>query len=102
MKHLEKGKLVFQQYVGTADAEDGLKVTLTQTLHGEPIITFADDNRVIFDWEWLIGQAVDFKANGFINPTETDLLKENKILKEQIEHLQASVQGYTHGCEGTN
>lgn len=99
MRVFNKDALIMQQYVGSATAEDGT-YGLTVSVNYSPIITFPSEEKVGFDWEDLIEQAKQYKKDGINSLAMIEKLEDElKAKDDQIAHLQASLQGYTDGCE---
>ena len=61
MKYFDKSKLIIREHVGDVEKnEDGVE-SLTRTVNSAPIIEFEDGSKVVFDWHWLIKQAIKYK-----------------------------------------
>lgn len=57
---LEKNKAIMRVHCGTATFQDE-KINLSTTLHGAPVISFADGTTVYWTWEELVNKAIELK-----------------------------------------
>lgn len=57
---LEKNKVMMKVHAGEAKTETE-EIHLAYSLQGTPIITFEDGTTVYWEWEELLGQALELK-----------------------------------------
>ncbi len=50
-----------REHVGEVEENEYGVESLSRTLNGAPIIEFEDSSKVIFDWSWMIEQAIKHK-----------------------------------------
>lgn len=59
--HDGKNGLIMREFVGDVEENEYGVESLSRTFNSAPIVEFEDGSKVIFPWNWLINQAVEFK-----------------------------------------